>query len=104
MSIGALRARLGLQSPERVEDDLGGGEIVWTPQGEIWAELNASGGDQSANFDRTPSLVLYVAKVRAPCVAKPGWRALFGERVLAIRAVRNAGGAPLELICEEEIS
>jgi head-tail adaptor len=100
--IGSMRARLGLQSPEREEDDLGGAAIVWTPRGEIWAELNASGGAQSASFDRTPSVVSFIAKVRAPCFAQPGWRALWGERILSVRAVRDAGAQFLELIFEEE--
>jgi head-tail adaptor len=100
--IGKMRARLGLQSPEREEDDLGGAAIVWTSQGEIWAELRASGGLQSAQFDRAPSVVSVIAKVRTPCNAKPGWRALWGGRVLSIRAVRDASAPFLELMCEEE--
>ena len=99
-----MRARLGLQRPERDEDDLGGADIVWTPQGEIWAELSASGGAESERFDRASSVVAFTAKVRAPCAAKPGWRVLWGARVLAIRAVRDAGAPFLELICEEEYS
>jgi head-tail adaptor len=100
--IGSMRARLGLQSPERDEDDLGGAEIIWSPQGEIWAEISAGGGGQGAQFDRAPSVVSFVAKVRAPCAVKPGWRALWKERVLTIRAVRDAGAPHLELMCEEE--
>jgi head-tail adaptor len=101
-AVGALRVRLGLQSPERIADDLGGASIVWTAQGEVWAEVSASGGAQGADFDRAPSVVSYVARVRAPCSAEPAWRALWGARVLAVRAVRDAGGDFVELICEEE--
>lgn len=100
--IGALRVRLGLQSPERDEDDLGGATIAWVSQGEVWAELQAGGASQSAAFDTTPSIVNFVASIRAPHAVRAGWRALWGERVLSIRAVRDLGGARLELICEEE--
>ncbi len=101
-AIGRMRARVRLESPLRTADNMGGAAITWTNQGEVWTEVSASGGGQSADFDTAPSTAAYSFEINRRTDVRAGWRAVWGARVFAIRAVRDEGGTRIELIAEEE--
>jgi head-tail adaptor len=102
-AIGAMRARVRLESPTRSADNLGGASISWSSQGDVWAEIAAAGASQSADLDAAPSLSGYTLAINRRGDVRAGWRALWGVRVLRIVGVRDAGAARIELVCEEEL-
>lgn len=102
-TIGALRARVGLQSPERTVDDLGGASIAWVNEGEVWARIEADGASQSAAFDTAPSTASYTLTINRRDGVRAGWRVLWGGRVLRLTGVRDEGAPRVELNCEEEV-
>lgn len=101
-TISRMRARVRLESPTRTADTLGGAAIAWSNQGDVWAEIVAGGAGQSAAYDTAPSLAAYVLTINRRSDVRAGWRAVWGARVLSIRAVRDEGAARIELIAEEE--
>ncbi len=102
-AIGAMRARVRLESPTRTLDTLGGAAISWVSQGEVWAVLVAGGAGQSANFDAAPSVTAHTFTINRRSDVRAGWRVVWGARVFRIVGVRDSGGARIELACEEEI-
>ncbi|WP_395645328.1 phage head closure protein [Terricaulis sp.] len=101
--IGAMRARVGLQSPTRVEDELGGASIAWVNEGEAWAQVEVDGVSQAAAFDAAPSTASYRLIINRHDAVRAGWRVLWRARVLRVTGVRDDGGAHMALLCEEEI-
>lgn len=101
-SIGPMRARVRLESPLRTPDNIGGAAITWTNQGDVWAEISAAGGGQGADFDTAPSSTAYAFAINRRSDVRAGWRAVWGARVFAIRAVRDEGAPRIELVTEEE--
>ncbi len=101
-AIGAMRARVRLESPLRVSDNIGGAAITWSNQGDVWAEIDAGGAGQSAAFDTAPSVAAYSFAINRRTDARAGWRVVWGARVFPILAVRDEGGARIELVTEEE--
>lgn len=100
--ITALRARIRLERPQREDDEIGGGAIVYEDAGDAWAEISASGGSESNAFDIAPSRVIYRVELRARADLRAGWRIVWGARVLRVTARRDEGGPRIVLICEEE--
>lgn len=98
-----MRARVGLQSPERTVDDLGGASIAWTNEGEVWAQISADGANQAAAFDTALSTASYTLTINRRDGVRAGWRVLWGGRVLRITGVRDEGAPRIELNCEEEV-
>lgn len=101
-AIGALRARVKLQSPTRIADEIGGAAILWADEGDVWAEVDAAAASQSAAFDATPSVVSYRVTINRRDDVRPGWRIAWRARQLRIVGVRDDGAPRLQLICEEE--
>ncbi len=97
-----MRARVRLESPTRAADNIGGAAITWTNQGDVWAEISAGGGGQSADFDAAPSSTAYLFAVNRRADVRAGWRVIWGTRVFAILAVRDEGAARVELLTGEE--
>ena len=100
--IGALRARVMLQSPARTPDDLGGASLAWADEGEVWAELAPAGAGERIAYDTASAIVSYVLHIRARADVRAGWRVRMGLRAFRVLAVRDLAGARLDLICEEE--
>lgn len=100
--IGAMRARVGLQRPERVEDDLGGAEIVWINEGEVWAAIEAVSVGERAGYDAAPSMAAFRVVINRRDDVRAGWRLLWGERLLRVVGARDDGAARVALHCEEE--
>ena len=102
-SLAAMRARVRLDSPTRAADNIGGAVIAWVSQGEVWAVVVTAGGGQSADFDAAPSLTTHTLTINRRTDVRAGWRVVWGVRTFRIIAVRDQGGARIELVCEEEI-
>ncbi len=101
-TLGAMRARVVLQSPTRVADEIGGAAIAWTDEGEAWARIEALSGAQIAAYDGAPAYGALRVSINRRAVAA-GWRIVWGARRLRITGVSDGGGARIDLACEEEI-
>lgn len=100
--IGALRARITLQRPVRMADELGGAALSWAHAGTIWAAIEALGGAEAVASDALVSVVPLRLTVRRVGGMRPGWRILWGERLLRVIAIADDGGPRLILTCEED--
>lgn len=101
-TIGALRARVMLQSQTRVADEIGGAAIAWIDQDQVWAEIEATGAGESAPFDAAGSTTSFRVTINRRAGVRAGWRVAWGERVLRITGVRDDGAPRIQLNCEEE--
>lgn len=101
--IGRMRARVRLESPSRVEDEIGGAAITWQDQGAVWAEIVVAGGATSASYDTAVSVNTFRVSINSRGDIRAGWRVAWGGRLLRITGVRDDGAAQLELQCEEEV-
>ncbi|MFT3726317.1 MAG: phage head closure protein [Terricaulis sp.] len=99
---GAMRARITLQWPARVADEIGGAATLWTSAGDVWAEIAASSVSDSADYDTARSTVGYTLSIYRRADVRAGWRVLWGGRRLRIAAVRDDGAPRIVLVCEEE--
>jgi len=101
-SIGALRARVTLQSPVRVADEIGGAAIAWMDQGEVWAEIEATSAGENAAFDAAGAVTSFRVTINHRADVRAGWRIAWNERVLRITGIRDDGAPRTEFNCEEE--
>lgn len=101
--IGAMRARIMLQHPTRIADEIGGAAILWTSAGDVWAEIGASGVSDGADYDTERSASAYEVRINRRDDVRAGWRALWGARRLRIIGVRDEGAPHITLTCEEEL-
>ena len=100
--IASLRHRVRLERPERADDDIGGGALTWSDEGEVWASIAATSAVQGADFDAAPATTSFRIVINRREV-KPGWRVVWNARSLRITGVRDDGGPQIELSCEEEL-
>lgn len=101
-AIGAMRARIRLESPVRAPDDVGGAAISWADEGDVWAAIEVVGVARGVAFDTAPALSAFHLTINRRDDVRAGWRAFWSARVLRITGVRDEGGARIVLICEEE--
>ncbi|MBI1186911.1 MAG: hypothetical protein GC206_06190 [Alphaproteobacteria bacterium] len=97
-----LRARAMLQSPTRIDDDLGGATLGWADEGEVWARIEARGGGLGAGLDGEVSRTLWRAELRAPSLVAAGWRLLWEGRGLRVLTVLPAAPGFVAIECEED--
>lgn len=110
MSAPRLNRLLVLENQDRVPDGGGGFTEVWTPLGEVWAEVTARTGRERAEAGVPVSAVSYRIVVRATpygALSRPVAEQRFrdGQRVFVIQAVADQGhdGRYLTCFAEEEI-
>jgi head-tail adaptor len=101
-AIGAMRARVTLQSPAGVSDEIGGAAISWNDEGAAWAEVEASGAGESVAHDRALGVATYKMGLHRRPDVRVGWRVLWGERVLRVVGVADDGDPRMIMSCEEE--
>ncbi len=101
--IATLRERVRLERPLRAGDELGGGALSWSAEGEVWAEIIAVGAAQSTAYDSAPSRASYRVTINRREDVRAGWRVIWNARPLRIVGVRDEGGPRIELNCEEEM-
>lgn len=102
-AIGALRMRVRLERPVRADDDIGGGVLSWSDEGDVWAAVTVLGASQSAVFDAAPFTASYRVTINRRDDVRAGWRVIWSARSLRIVGVRDDGAVRLELNCEEEM-
>jgi SPP1 family predicted phage head-tail adaptor len=101
-AIGALRARVTLEAPTRVADEIGGAAILWVSQGDVWAAIVAGGVGEGAAHDAVASTAAFRVTINRRGDVRAGWRVVWGERQLRIIGVVDDGAARISLTCEEE--
>lgn len=101
--IGAMHARVALQSPTRAPDAIGGAAIAWSDQGSVWADVVARSASQTSAFDASPTITLFDVTINRRADVRAGWRVLWAERVLRIVGAADDGARRMTLSCEEEI-
>lgn len=101
-AIAAMRARIRLERPQLIADELGGGEPGWTPAGEVWARIEANAAGSEPAHDGVRSWTRFIVRIWRGGQVAAGWRAIWNERALGIRGVIDDGGAFVTLLCEEQ--
>ncbi|MBC7767539.1 MAG: phage head closure protein [Phycisphaerales bacterium] len=101
-AIGVLRARVTLQSPQRVADEIGGAAILWTDEGEAWAAVEAAGVSESAAYNSAAANAALRLTINRRDDVRAGWRVFWGARVLRIEGVADDGAPRVVLQCVEE--
>jgi SPP1 family predicted phage head-tail adaptor len=102
-AIGVMRARITLQQPTRVADEIGGAAISWASAGDVWAEIAAGSVSDSADYDTPTSDVSYTVTINRSADVRAGWRVVWGARRLRVTAIRDDGAPRVALACKEEI-
>lgn len=97
-----MRARVTLEEPVRVADEIGGAAILWTGRGAVWAAIKARGAGEGAAFDTTPTTAFYDVTINARHDVRAGWRVVWSARRLRIIGVSDEGAPRIVLRCEEE--
>ena len=98
--IGALRQRLVLESPVRVDDGFGGFTLGWTPVADVWAEVTAQGGVETLEGDRLSAQRRSTVTVRALAVLTAAMRFTGAGRIYEIVSVRDLDGRARFSICD----
>lgn len=101
--IGALRHKVELQTPLRVDDEAGGASLVWTPGPERWARVERLTSTIDVAGDRNRRLRRIAATVRRGDDLALGWRLLFNGEPYEVVSIESDDPAAtrLTLICEE---
>lgn len=102
-AIGALKARVTLQRPTRVADEIGGAAILWVSAGDVWAEITANSAGQGADYDAAPSMTSFAVMLNRREDVRGGWRVRWGARLLRVTGVRDDSAPRMTLTCEEEV-
>lgn len=103
--------RLTLEERQTAPDGAGGFSVTWTALGVVWADMAPGASGLIAGGDTPLARVTWRITIRAEpegraARPRPGQRFRDGERLFAIRAVReaDASGACLTSIAEEEVA
>lgn len=110
MSMPNLDRPLTLESPQDVPDGAGGFSRIWLPLGELWAELRATSGRETASGTAPVSvnsveIVVRGAPVGSLSRPRPEQRFREGTRIYRIVSVVEDDGRGQFLRCrtEEEV-
>jgi SPP1 family predicted phage head-tail adaptor len=100
---GALRRRLRLERPLDAPDDIGGVSRSWTLEATVWAQLTSLKGLTRLQGERLEQAITHRVVMRWRAGVSGEMRLVMGQRVFAIRSVRDPdeGRRALVLDCEE---
>lgn len=103
-AIGELRFRLTIEAPAETDDGEGGVTRAWNAVGGVWAAVEPLSADEKVVTGRATPIYRYRVTLRHRGDLSPANRFRLGDRILAIRTVRDPGerGAFLECLVEEE--
>ncbi|HWK88168.1 MAG TPA: phage head closure protein [Xanthobacteraceae bacterium] len=103
-TIGELRLRLGLEQPQETDDGMGGVTRTWTDAGSVWAALEPLAMNSGNVADRDTPTLRYRLTLRPYPDLSVKHRFRLGNRILQIRAMRDADarGEFVECLVEEE--
>lgn len=100
--IGALRHKIELLTPARVNDAGGGASIVWLPGPEIWARIERLTSTQDFAGDRTNRLKRIAATIRHRTDIVLGQQIRLDVDQFEVVSIEDDGTARrMTLICEE---
>lgn len=103
-AIGVLRARVTLEAPTRIADEIGGAAILWENEGEAWASIDAGAAGEAAAQDGLVAVTALRVTIHRRADVRAGWRVVWGERRLRIVGIIDDGAPRIVLVCEEERS
>ena len=101
-AIGAARARLTLEEPVRIADEIGGAAILWTARGDVWAAIRARGADEYAQYDASFARADYVVTMRRREDVRHPWRIVWAGRRFRVLGREDVGASRIALLCQEE--
>jgi SPP1 family predicted phage head-tail adaptor len=103
---GKLRHEMALQQAARVADALGGQTETWQTLATVWAHLAPATASPVNRADGEEAEITHRVVLRADPLVQRGMRLADGERVFAIRAVRDLDETGRYLVCltQEETS
>lgn len=100
--IGALRNKVEMLTPTRVDDDAGGAAIVWLPGPELWARIERLTSTQDFTGDRSNRLKRIAATMRYRTDVVLGQRLRFDNVDYEVVSIEDEDpGRRLTLVCEE---
>lgn len=97
-----MRARVKIEEPVRVADEIGGAAILWTARGDVWAAIEARSANEAPAFDAARSTSSYSVTIHRRDDVRAGWRIVWDERRFRIVGVSDDGAPRVMLHCEEE--
>lgn len=97
-----MRNRVTIEQPERIADEAGGAEIVWTAVATVWAEIQPITGREVFESDQLGGRVTHDVRLRYRSGITPKMRILHAGRAFDIRYVANLGERGEWLICSCE--
>ena len=100
---GALRHRLTLEAVSRVDDEGGGGIVLWTPVSEVWAGIEPLPGREVVLADGVKAVVTHEVRLRHREGVDSTMRFVRPTGgLLEIRAVRDVEERRRWLVCQCE--
>ena len=104
--IGAFRNRIELLTFSRIDDDAGGGAVIWLPGPEIWAEVNLLSSARDVLGERKRRLKRIAATIRHRDDITPGQQIRYETDAYEVVSIESddGRGRRLTLICEEATS
>jgi len=101
--IGSARQRVRLEAKVLTPDGGGGFSEAWEAYAVVWADITPAGGGERVEAGRLEPRVTHRVTIRRRGDVSANHRVVWGARMLAIRAVLDAGPqeAWTTLLCEE---
>lgn len=103
--IGALRHKIELLSPSRIDDEAGGASVSWTAGPELWADVERLTSTRDYAGDRGDRLKRIAATIRFRSDIALGQRLSFAGEIYETVSIESDDGREkrLTLICEEVV-
>lgn len=101
-----LTERITIQQEIRVPDGMGGDELTWQDLATVWARVLPQRGRERLTAVQQHDSIVYLVTIRRRSDVTSAMRVLWGERVMNIRNVSDAGGRKLffDLDCETGVT
>jgi len=96
---GRLRHAMELQKAVLTPDALGGQTEAWQPVATLWAHVAAAGASPVRRADGEETEITHRLVLRADDRVERGMRLVEGERIFAIRTVRDLDETGRYLLC-----
>jgi SPP1 family predicted phage head-tail adaptor len=102
-TIGALRQRITLEAPSRIEGEGGTAEISWSAVLDVWARIVPSAGRELVRSDGMTARLTHEIVLRHRSGVLPEMRFRQGTRLFQIHAVIDVSERRrwLRCLCEE---
>lgn len=98
-----MRHRLHLETPVDTPDGAGGVTRNWSPVSALWGQIEALRADETISGDGVDMSITYRMTIRYRTQIDGTMRLSMGERLFAIRGIRDPNGYRhwLEILAEE---